>query len=242
MANEFPDIYFGEKRPDSLPSTEDIMHARKTFKRHVISFIESLPQGARVLDVGCGAGKTMKIIKVLRPDIRVDGMDFTDMREFLPEDIDFVQGNVDSLADLYPENAFDAVICQHVVEHLLYPVPIMNGIRTVLKPGGRAFIETPNWTRLFLPFSHLWFWNDYTHVRPSSKYAMYRLLSENDFQVEALITTSSCLWFPRKGSGPATGKAVSRVTGYRHGFLSRLAARLLNPLMRDVMIGIGRKS
>lgn len=241
MANEFPDIYFGEKRPDSLPTQEDIAHARRSFKRNVISFIESLPQNAHVLDVGCGAGKTMKMVKVLRPDVKITGMDFTDMRPFLPEDMEFVQGNVDALTELYPEATFDAVICQHVVEHLLYPVPIMNGIRFVLKPGGRAFIETPNWTRLLLPFSHLWFWSDYTHVRPSSKYAMHRLLSEHAFQVETLVTTSSCMWFPKKARTSGEVKKTTQSQSFRHGLLSRAFARILNPLMRDVVIGIGRK-
>lgn len=242
MANEFPDIYFGEKRPDIYPSEEDIQQARKTYKRHVISFIDSLPKDAKVLDVGCGAGKTMKLLRVLRPDVSIAGMDFTDMRAFLPDDMEFVQGNVDELETLYSENSFDAVICQHVVEHLLYPVPIMNGIRHILKPGGRAFIETPNWTRLILPFSHLWFWNDYTHVRPSSKFAMHRLLSEHALRVDALITTSSCLWFPKKGTKSVVSEEGPSIEHYRHGFFSRVAARLINPIMRDVMIGIGRKA
>lgn len=196
-----------------------------------------------MLDVGCGNGKSMKLMKALRPDLEIEGLDFTDMTPFLPEIFKFTQGSVDNLTELYPESSFDAVVCQHVLEHLAYPVPMMNGIVHVLKKGGEVFMETPNWTRLLVPFSHLWFWSDYTHVRPSSRYAMFRILSEHGLAVHRILTVSSCAWFPQgtKRTPSDTDKVGIAHTVRPHSLGARILARAVNPLLRDVLIGIGKK-
>lgn len=43
-----------------------------------------------------------------------------------------------------PENYFDLITIYHVIEHLIDPIPTLEKIRTLLKPEGIAFIETPN--------------------------------------------------------------------------------------------------
>jgi ubiquinone/menaquinone biosynthesis C-methylase UbiE len=217
----------------------------RSYKRYLIRYLEELPREAHVLDIGCGTGKTIALIRSLRPDIRIAGMDIEDTSTLLPQDISFVQGRVEDLATLYPLDSFDSVLCQHVIEHLVTPMEMLLGIRAILKPGGTVFMETPNWTRLFVPFSHLWFWNDYTHVHPFSKMAFTRMFSENGFSVELLATPSSSSWFPkRQRTGSTTsGHPNEGEEGIRdpRGFGSRLLARLVNPLLHDILIGIARK-
>lgn len=233
---QFPEAYFGAKNA-TLPSKKEVLLNLAPFKRPLVAFIESLPPGARVLDVGCGQGKTMKMMLALRPDLKVSGMDISDVSAHLPEGIPFKQGAVEELASLYEGEKFDAVVCQHVIEHLVYPIELMQGIGAVLRDGGKLFVETPNWTRLIAPFSHFYFYNDYTHVRPFSRTAMTRLLLDFGYQELSIRTMSSCTWLQPsvkklKGSSEKTSDTAQRT----QGFIARVLARLLNPLMRDVLI------
>ncbi len=240
----YADTYFGV-HVSALPTSEEVRAIRKTFKKHLVAFIESLPQNARLLDIGCGSGKTIKLVSALRPDIVIAGMDIMDMQKWLPEGVDFSQGSVDDLATLYTENSFDGVICQHVVEHLLYPTALVQGIQRILKPGGRAFIETPNWTRLFVPFSNLWFWADYTHIRPFARSSMHRLLNEFECKIISMQTVSSYKWFPKKvavavESTIPSSKKVSQDISAR-GVTARVCSRILNPMMRDILVAVFEK-
>src|SRR5262245_57473422 len=43
--------------------------------RHWVSYAESLPRGARVLDLGCGAGAVGRMLLAARDDLHVTGID-----------------------------------------------------------------------------------------------------------------------------------------------------------------------
>jgi SAM-dependent methyltransferase len=43
----------------------------------------------------------------------------------------------------FPENTFDAVLCNHVLEHVRDDIRAMSEIRRVLKPGGFAILQVP---------------------------------------------------------------------------------------------------
>lgn len=239
----FPTQYFGTKQ-NSLPTERDIAHMRHSFKRHIIRYIEKLPHSARVLDLGCGAGKTIRIIMALRPDVQISGIDISDLSERIPKGVSFTQGPLEQLNDFYAPDTFDAVICQHVIEHLVYPLELLSGIKKILKPGGTCFVETPNWTRLFVPFSNVYFWNDYTHIRPFSRGAMHRLFDEYDMRIDQIITTSSSKWFPVPQPKFIVANSESHDIIHKippRGPLARIAARLINPLLRDILIGIATR-
>lgn len=73
--------------------------------------------------------------------------------------IDLLEGsNVDHVVDIcgtpravigkLGEEAFDLVICCHVLEHTRYPSKAARNIERVLKPGGVAYVATP-WSQAF---------------------------------------------------------------------------------------------
>lgn len=247
----FPDAYFGSARktPATTITPQELDRNIAPFRRHLARFIKTLPQNAVVLDAGCGSGKAARMVRVYRPDITVKALDISDVSEFLPSEVEFKIGSVEEVHTLFGEEVFDAIICLHVIEHLPYPMQMILSFRSALKPGGAVFFETPNWTRLFIPFSHMFFWNDYTHVRPFSPFAMTKLLSEFEFGVEKLITVGACQWFvPRLQKAPTTSASHQVSSSPKadpnksRGLFFRIVARVLNPLMRDTLIAVGRKS
>ena len=49
-----------------------------------------------------------------------------------------------TLDEFETDDKFDLVFMSHVIEHVLDPVATVAKIRTLLKPGGVLYLETPN--------------------------------------------------------------------------------------------------
>ena len=75
-----------------------------------------------VLDVGCGTGVMLELLRERRPDIDYRGIDVTAQfvaaaRERFPADaVRFREGSLYELDGL--PGVFDAVLCRHILEHL----------------------------------------------------------------------------------------------------------------------------
>jgi SAM-dependent methyltransferase len=99
--------------------------------------------GARLLDVGCGNGDFVR-------HMRWAGWDASG-QEIDPEAAAFAREagapvtseTIDELAADRP-GAYDAVTMSHVIEHIHSPVAFLRSARTLLKPGGRIWVATPN--------------------------------------------------------------------------------------------------
>jgi ubiquinone/menaquinone biosynthesis C-methylase UbiE len=98
----------------------------------------------RVLDIGCGTGTLVILIKRLHPDVEVVGID-PDPKALARArrkaaraavDIDFDQGFADALP--YPEASFDRVFSSFMFHHLEAGEKgkTLREVRRVLKPGG----------------------------------------------------------------------------------------------------------
>ncbi|AFH50690.1 SAM-dependent methyltransferase [Ignavibacterium album JCM 16511] len=99
------------------------------------------------LDIGCGEGRTL--IEGLRRGWNVTGIDIVDNRipEARTEKINFASGKFLELE--LPENFYDFVYLDSVLEHVLQPVEYLNKIRNILKPNGILYIGVPNEDSLF---------------------------------------------------------------------------------------------
>lgn len=238
--SEFPTKYFGSKTDFKTEDPAIIRNRQSKFRLNLVNFIDHLPQNARVLDAGCGNGKVTRMILSLRPDIRISAMDISDVSEYIPKLVDFKVGSVEDLSGLYSSEYFDAVISLHVIEHLLFPMRMINSIKFVLKKGGKMFLETPNWVRVYMPFSPNYFWNDYTHVRPFSKYSMNKLLTEFDFKNVKLITTNTMSLISKNSTESCCGviKKQSEVKKDNNlkTMVGKIILRLTHPLFKDILI------
>lgn len=109
--------------------------------------------GDYVLDVGCGSGVIADHLarrgaQVLAVDGNASAIDFAS-RQFPSERIRFVQGLVDEAFDL--DRPADKIYCLEVIEHV-YPAQVLamlTAFHGLLKPGGSAFLTTPNYASLW---------------------------------------------------------------------------------------------
>ena len=119
-------------------------------------FARYVPAGACVLDVGAGAGAFSQ--RLTDAGYAVTALDI-DPEKWLPQAIPFLKLNIDAGIVASVKTQFDAVCCLEVIEHVENSWNLLREIYTVLKPGGRLILSTPNITSflsrlLFLRTGH----------------------------------------------------------------------------------------
>src|SRR5690606_13572805 len=122
-----------QRPPDASPSWDDQLF-REEILRHV--GLDSL-----VLDLGAGAGIVPQMnFKGLVG--QVCGVDLDPRVETNPI---LDEGRVADAGGIpYPDNMFDLVFSDNVVEHLDDPAEVFTEVARVLKPGGLFLFKTPN--------------------------------------------------------------------------------------------------
>jgi len=133
------------------------------------AFVARTPQGGSLLDLGSSDGETLGHIAELRPDLRLFSADKFGRPERYPASCEFRAADFESDKLPWSDASMDAVTCMHVVEHLRDLMPLLRETARLLKPGGRAYFETPHPRSLSMPSATgrftLNFFDDPTHVR-----------------------------------------------------------------------------
>jgi SAM-dependent methyltransferase len=121
-------------RQRTSPSIFD--YSYQTLRNNVKTFEEfapMVPEGALVLDAGCG----------FKPWERF----FSAGTQYVGVDYSVEWSTPDGLASVdflpFKDNTFDAIICSEVLEHTRYPENCINELKRVCKPGGLMYISTP---------------------------------------------------------------------------------------------------
>jgi SAM-dependent methyltransferase len=95
-------------------SQEEDFPARRKYLTYLL---DALPDGADVLELGCGAG--LPVTRALSERMRVTGVDISrgqlELARTNAPEATFIQANMDELE--LPERAFDAVVALHSVTH-----------------------------------------------------------------------------------------------------------------------------
>jgi SAM-dependent methyltransferase len=101
-----------------------------------------MPTDGSFLEIGCAAGD---ILERLQHSGRADVQGIEISREACEQawqrGLKVFHGTLD---EFETDERFDLVFMSHVIEHVLDPVATVAKIRSLLKPGGVLYLETPN--------------------------------------------------------------------------------------------------
>lgn len=138
--------------------------------------LETLKLGPRVLDLGCGEGKSVDLFRSIDPEVAWVGVDIEASPEVCQRrrtDARFV--TFDGVQLPFEDDAFDVVFSHQVLEHVERPAELLREVRRVLRPGGR-FIGSTSHLEPYHSFSYFNF----------SPWGLRRILEGAGFRVVRL--------------------------------------------------------
>ena len=141
----------------------------KSRLRVYLSFVEplkNLDPDATAIDLGCGRGEWLELMKEL--GVRIHGIDIDDgmLSACRALDLSVETGDAISYLENLPDESQTVVSAFHVVEHITFEklqLLVSEALR-VLKPGGLLIMETPNPENIVVATRD--FYLDPTHQRP----------------------------------------------------------------------------
>ncbi|HEY2440346.1 MAG TPA: methyltransferase domain-containing protein, partial [Solirubrobacteraceae bacterium] len=117
------------------------------YRRHlaVYEWIGARVIGKRAIDLACGEGYGSEVLSrsaatVLGVDANPEAHDHARLR-YPRQNLRFERGLVETHGDA---GAYDAVVFLQTIEHVQDPVAVLKRFRSLLSPGGVAYVTTPN--------------------------------------------------------------------------------------------------
>ncbi|MCA6379264.1 MAG: class I SAM-dependent methyltransferase [Cytophagales bacterium] len=168
-----PEIYFNVVRKEMLPF---------------------VPSDARVtLEIGCGDGNFAELL-LARGALEVWGIEYEKEQADLAQErmMKVLVGDVAEQLTSLPDNYFDVIICNDVLEHLIDPYTVISKLRYKLKKEGVMISSIPN-IRYFRNLFDYFFnknWDytdsgimDKTHFRFFTYRSIRKMFESNGYEV-----------------------------------------------------------
>lgn len=196
-------------------------------KQQLSSLVPSQNGVIDLLDVGCGSGQFLQILKTV-PNCRAIGMDVSQssVQSCISQGLNAFQGEL-SNAQAHLPGKVDVVTLWHVVEHVADPIGLLLLVKSLLKADGHIFFSVPlsppsyesSWSDpLNAPPHHLTRWT-ITAIEALARKLQMRL---------SLILPDTEIWMKRvfkalllqslsPFSGASRGKRLIRLMAYVFG-------------------------
>ncbi len=152
-------LYVQQNQPPGVPPLEltgertlpDVPAENYWYRRHLAVYEWIAARVARgvVLDMACGEGYGADVLS--RTAARVVGVDGNPEAHehaklrYTGPNLTFEWGAVETFGE---PASFDAVVFLQTIEHVIDPPAVLAHFRRILKPGGVAFVSTPNVLKL----------------------------------------------------------------------------------------------
>jgi SAM-dependent methyltransferase len=148
-----------------------------------------LPQAARVLDAGCGSGRTLE---ELEPYGEVHGIELDPQAAEFARSRGVGEVQIGRLEDLpWPDATFDLITCLDVIEHTPDDRATLTELRRVCKPGGWLLVTVP-------AYQALWSMHDDAnhHYRRYSRSTLRAAAHDSGWQLHRMTSFNSLLLAP----------------------------------------------
>jgi methionine biosynthesis protein MetW len=115
---------------------------------------EHIPPGSRVLDIGCGDGDLLAVLRDVRR-CNPHGMeiDAENVAKCVSKALSVIQGDADKDLVFYPNASFDYAILSQTLQTTKRPDLVLEEL---LRIGKRAFVSFPNFAHWRTRWSLLW--------------------------------------------------------------------------------------
>lgn len=161
----------------------------------VLSWCKNLPDDAKILDVGCGDGFHLNLIKQYGNNSwQLEGIDIDERAIEMAEKtgLKVHRGTVETL-DL-PKNAYDFAFMIQTIEHVAEPEKVLSAVYEILKPGARLVIVTDNTDSIDFRLFKNAYWGGYhfpRHWNLFNRTSLTKLAEKCGYEVANLTTQVS---------------------------------------------------
>lgn len=136
--------------------------------------------GAHVLDVGCGTGYMLEMLRSVGANASGIDVDPGSVEQAHRRGLDVQRVSIDAVP---VDPGFDVVILNDVIEHPLEPIPFLRTALARVKPGGLLMIWTPNGDAPGTDQERVTFRVDLEHMQYLGAESMRRIVAELRLQV-----------------------------------------------------------
>ena len=156
--------------------------------------LKYLPENSKkILDVGCGNGAFASLLKQ-KNQAEVWGIELMEKEAIIAQEIvdKVFIGNCEKHINDLPDNYFDAIYFNDVLEHLADPYSVLEDLKCKLAPNGVIISSIPN-VRFFRTFSKVvflkdWKYDDFgimdkTHLRFFTNKSIKRMYQELGYEI-----------------------------------------------------------
>ncbi len=151
------------------------------------------PVSGKVLDIGCADGVFTRVImdktkakEIIGIDVLERSIEWSKKHWKKNKKMKFMVADAHKLP--FRSNTFDAVFSLEMLEHVFYPMTVLNEVKRVLKRGGYAIFLVPSESLLFKIVWFLWrfsgrmVWKD-AHVQTYQNNYLLDICKEAKFKI-----------------------------------------------------------
>jgi SAM-dependent methyltransferase len=196
--------------------------ARRRILKALIRRVVRPPQKARILEVGCGTGHNLAMLKTFG---RVEASELDRCARALANKRLPRKVKEAKLPDLsmFERNGYDLIALLDVLEHVPDDLASLRAIHRRLKPGGALLLTVP---------ANPWMWSAHDaahhHHRRYSKAQLAKVIADAGFEVQLLSYFNSLLFPPI-----AVARLLGKLTG-RESADDQLPGATVNAVLNKV--------